>query len=467
MGGLTASKLLRQLPFVKSITLLERSGPPSPSPSPSPPSSMAVGLWSPSLSVLSHLGILNTLSGEGKIVYVSDSGYRAVDGSWIARPGTQLAPYVNETTPSLGFVNSSLLLQSLQVTAADGIDVHYNADVSGISRNNDDGSLCVKVSGGREVRADLVVGGDGCFSSLRNILYPLEREHTVRRQGYRVYRGHTDGRVVDEAFQTWGPSCRFAVVPTRGGNMWFAAVGDAISPPGGAGAGTGTVAGATSSAPATGPLMNNSSGPIAEGEVKWLQSLFQSWHSPISKLISSTDGGGVSVCEAVAFNEVRKGGYSSTMFHSLDITGFTCAEAGGVAFVGDSGHTLDPILAQGAGVAIEDALLLANSLCQTYNGNADLDNVSFSDALRESTSFKAKDDRAVNIRDSLSLYEESRYDRLRRLHTISSVSQLFGHVPSTQQCRVRNAIMKAAPRFIVSEVFDQFIQQSIASKVKV
>ena len=112
VAGKTCAALLRRLPAVESIVLLE--GAPCPFQalhpsetvktfsSASPVASLYTGLWSPSLKILSQLGTYyhresDPVTGSGKnrnllnpfgdkICFVGKSGYKSVDGDWIAQP---------------------------------------------------------------------------------------------------------------------------------------------------------------------------------------------------------------------------------------------------------------------------------------------------------------------------------------------------------------------------------------------
>jgi len=143
------------------------------------------------------------------------------------------------------------------------------------------------------------------------------------------------------SFQAWGPESRFAVVPTNTGLAWFAALSSSKlsidnirkitaigGPPGGAG----------------GALWNNSE-QVSEVELIALRKRFKAWHQPISALLQAPSSTPLVKTEAIGFKRVAQGGLSTVAKDTNTA----------VFFLGDAAHTLDPILAQGAGIAIEDA----------------------------------------------------------------------------------------------------------------
>jgi 2-polyprenyl-6-methoxyphenol hydroxylase-like FAD-dependent oxidoreductase len=102
-----------------------------------------------------------------------------------------------------------------------------------------------------------------------------------------------------------------------------------------------------------------------------------------------------------------------------------------VAFVGDSGYLLDPILAQGAGLAIEDAYHLSKALTTP-----------------------------LIVPEQLKKYEDSRLARRRRVHMISNVVQQISH----REQRMRSSMDGLAimlPHSVKSPFFDFMLQLSI------
>ena len=114
-----------------------------------------------------------------------------------------------------------------------------------------------------------------------------------------------------------------------------------------------------------------------------------------------------------------------------------------IAFVGDAAHTLDPILALGGGLALLDANMLSEALAK--NGTTD--------SLSEKF-WPGK----VEIERSLFRYEEARYNRLRRLHLVSNMAQMVGHIESPGWCSTRDSLLRLLPISMKGKTFDHFIR---------
>ena len=84
-----------------------------------------------------------------------------------------------------------------------------------------------------------------------------------------------------------------------------------------------------------------------------------------------------------------------------------------VALVGDAAHAIDPVLAQGTGVAIEDAAQLAASIARIQQDPS-------------SSSYTA-----AAVGAAVASYEESRAGRVRVLAAVSDLSQFFGQIGTT------------------------------------
>jgi 2-polyprenyl-6-methoxyphenol hydroxylase-like FAD-dependent oxidoreductase len=180
-----------------------------------------------------------------------------------------------------------------------------------------DGAVTACFSSGRKVCGDALVGADGLNSTVRGrILGPSKP----------VYRGYWACRAVARftlpeshahtATETWGAGRRFGIEPMgRGRVFWYA----------------------TANAP---------EGSLGEQE-GWkdeLREKFAKWHSPIPELIEATEREAILKHEIQDRPAVRKWG------------------EGRVTLLGDAAHPTTPNLGQGACMAIEDALVLAQCL---------------------------------------------------------------------------------------------------------
>lgn len=211
-------------------------------------------------------------------------------------------------------------------------------------------SLTVTDSKNKIYTADLLIAADGTFSQVFKSLYPASDNRPVYR-GYRVYRGYSEAskdirqeevrgnegegttntssssssgsssssssrycqevssRYCEYGFQTWGPSYRFACVPTVSGNAWYVAVAskEAI----GTSSGTGSSSASPPRRAYTGPF-SNSSVTVGKEEFDSMKVVLNEWHNPIKLILDGTMrtpephteelGTGVRVCDSYAFN---------------------------------------------------------------------------------------------------------------------------------------------------------------------
>lgn len=99
---------------------------------------------------------------------------------------------------------------------------------------------------------------------------------------------------------------------------------------------------------------------------------------------------------------------------------------------------LDPILAQGVGVAIEDAHCIVYELS------------------------KSQDLKPENIARAFQKYERSRLTRLKILHHISNISQYLGQHSSPSFINFRDSLFVHSPSFLKSIMFDLAIGLSLS-----
>jgi hypothetical protein len=193
-----------------------------------------------------------------------------------------------------------------------------------------------------ELQADLLIAADGANSKVRRLALINGHDRSegrsraeadvnlallslLKRRGYKVYRGHSSGsgsgsslnaggaspdmqtdaspgsgngaasrsavkRISDVAFQTWGPRTRFACVPTKTGNAWFAAVTSEIR--------TSLLMSDLFVDKKDNQALGNDSELVSKGEFDNLRERLINWHDPIGDLLSGTDqieGSGISI----------------------------------------------------------------------------------------------------------------------------------------------------------------------------
>jgi 2-polyprenyl-6-methoxyphenol hydroxylase-like FAD-dependent oxidoreductase len=170
---------------------------------------------------------------------------------------------------------------------------------------------------GTSALTDFVVAADGIHSIFRKKLCP---EVKLRYSGYTCWRGITAtlpvGFNFEEASESWGAGKRFGIVPLSNGRVyWFATV----------------------NAPENDQEKDNLS-------VKDVETMFSEFHFPVKEIIANTNP--VDMIK----NDI------------IDIPPIKRFAFGRIVLLGDAAHATTPNLGQGACMAVEDAVVLANCL---------------------------------------------------------------------------------------------------------
>ena len=299
---------------------------------------------------------------------VVNSSYRTTSGSIIAKPYIGLSESWDNKN-SLTFIKRNDLLESFDLVINNlenkKVIIRKNEIIKNISKTVK--GIEMKTTKNETLITNLLIAADGQHSNIRSILYP--KNDYLSYGGYIIYRGYTktmkDKPEQLDGFQTWGVGSRFACVPTYDGNVWFATIQrpPLLTPM--------DVKSKIEDMPSyvySGYIQPNmtlvqGNKNIEKQELDELISHFKTWHKPISELIAGTNLNDITVCNSFSYNECMPNGLSGLPFPDATLYKSLAKETdAGVAFVGDAAHTLDPILAHGAGIAIEDAALLNMAL---------------------------------------------------------------------------------------------------------
>ncbi len=247
--------------------------------------------------------------------------------------------------------------------------IHTDSKVLGCRQNGHWASL--ELADGRSVRGALVIAADGIHSTIRQ---QLHGDGAPRYAGYTSWRGIT--QAVDQVgegvgAETWGPGRRFGFMHIGYGEMcWFGMV---VAPPNG----------------------KDEPGRLHETLLR----RFRDWPEHILELVRSTPEDRIVRTDIMDREPVAPWG------------------RGRVTLLGDAAHPMTPNMGQGASQAIEDAVILADSL-----------------------------QRCDNPVEGLRLYEKR---RVPRVHWIVSNSRKFGEFAQMTNpllCHIRNLLMRWAPQ---------------------
>jgi 2-polyprenyl-6-methoxyphenol hydroxylase-like FAD-dependent oxidoreductase len=169
---------------------------------------------------------------------------------------------------------------------------------------------------GEWIEGGVLVGADGVHSRIRE---QLLKDGEPRYAGYTAWRAVTPEDFTPRpagSSETWGRGHRFGIVPIGQGRIYWYATSNV--PPGG----------------------RDEPGALRDHLLR----IFGGWHAPIRELIASTPEEAILRTDIHHRHPVRRWG------------------EGRVTLLGDAAHPLTPNLGQGACMAIEDAVVLAECL---------------------------------------------------------------------------------------------------------
>ena len=176
--------------------------------------------------------------------------------------------------------------------------------------------VTIKFSDGTSSFADYMIAADGINSKVRSKLLP---DSNPRYAGYTCWRAvidSIDDFDLETTSETWGEEGRFGIVPLSDNRIyWFACI--------------------------NAPQNDLSKKAFT---IKDLQNRFQYYHSPIPRLLSMTNESQLIWSDIIDLKPLRKFAF------------------GRVVLIGDAAHATTPNMGQGACMAIEDAVILANLL---------------------------------------------------------------------------------------------------------
>lgn len=241
------------------------------------------------------------------------------------------------------------------------------------SFQQDEKSVNCTFEDGTKVKADTMIAFDGIHSAVRRQLLPKSK---TRYAGYTCWRAIIDyvpkGWKDHQATETWGRNGRFGIVPIGNGKLyWFA----------------------TANAPEQDKSMQSFG-------VKELMEHFRNFHAPVGEILSHTQD------EQLIWNDI------------VDLRPIDTYAFDRVALAGDAAHATTPNMGQGACMAIEDAIVLANLL------------------------------EKHEVKEAFSKYEKQ---RMKRTHAIVKSSYALGRAAQWENkllAKVRNMALRLIPESI-------------------
>jgi 2-polyprenyl-6-methoxyphenol hydroxylase-like FAD-dependent oxidoreductase len=270
-----------------------------------------IALWPNALRALRTIGL------DGEVIA---AGARRERGALKDQDGTLLVQsdhrFLERETGAPIVALHRADLQSILLGALPAGVVRLGARFTGFDQNTP--AVKARFAEAPSDEGDVLIGADGVHSAVRASLRP---EITARYAGYVAWRGvvdDVDPSDVAMTTESWGPGSRFGMVPIgRRRIYWFAT--------------------------ANGPAGVRRTPDERRAE---LLKRFGDWHPPVRDLIERTPA------DQLLQNDIE------------DLVPFRGWSRGRVGLVGDAAHATTPNLGQGACMAIEGAVVLADRLAK-------------------------------------------------------------------------------------------------------
>jgi 2-polyprenyl-6-methoxyphenol hydroxylase-like FAD-dependent oxidoreductase len=267
-----------------------------------------ISLWTNALHALDRIG----LTEELRPTFVNNppsAGLRSWDGTPITPPlSVELASRLRALCV---VTHRADLLAGLLRSLGER---HVRLGARAVTFEQTVDGVVVRFADGRSASGDLLIGADGLNSIVRA---GLHGNQPPRYSGYTSWRGvvQFDTSRVDPC-ESWGHGARFGHAGMNGNRVyWYATL---TTPEGGRN----------------------------PDEKAALLQIFRNWHAPIPSLVEATES------SAVLRNDI------------YDRPVSTAWGSGRVTLIGDAAHPMTPNLGQGACQALEDAVVLGQSLAR-------------------------------------------------------------------------------------------------------
>lgn len=327
--------------------------------------------------ILLSINSTRLLKKQGLLDSVLDKGARLTEMELYSHRGKRLSkislnPLEEKYgVPMIGIHRTSfmdVLFQSLN-----HVDIQTQQEVVEFENNAQNTTL--RLNDGHTVQADLLVGCDGLRSKMRQQVFQ-EGIQIYRYGGYKCWRGVCKTLAVNPHIfsETLGEGKRFGVVPIgKEAVYWYATQNEAIQ---------------------TSPNLD-------EDHKQILEAIFQNFNPTILELIRETPSPNI-VCHSIFQTTLPKIWYKNR-----------------VVLLGDSVHGMLPDLGQGAGMAIESAYCLGESLLSSNT-----------------------------LEIALKNYQNSRETRVRKIKNLSEKFSKVGRIENPVFEYIRNGAYSMLPNSI-------------------
>ncbi|PGO32429.1 FAD-binding protein [Bacillus cereus] len=237
----------------------------------------------------------------------------------------------------------------------------------------EENDLKILFQDGSEALGNILIAADGIHSVVRK---QVIQSDGYRYAGYTCWRGVTPTHnlsLTNDFIETWGTNGRFGIVPLPNNEVyWYALINAKARDP-------------KYKAYTTADLYNH----------------FKSFHNPIPAILKNAS--------------------DVNMIHRdiVDITPMKQFFDKRIVFIGDAAHALTPNLGQGACQAIEDAIILAESIQKN-----------------------------AHYRQAFTEYEQKRRDRIEKISNTAWKVGKMAQIESKSLTILRNQVMKHVPKWV-------------------
>jgi 2-polyprenyl-6-methoxyphenol hydroxylase-like FAD-dependent oxidoreductase len=264
----------------------------------------ALTLWSNAIRAAQKLGVSDAIAAAGTAIEyaeVRNSRGRLLVRTPVGEIGRELG------APSICIPRSALQTILLESIPRDAVRLGVPCE----SIREDAQSVTAQFGDGVSESGDVLIGADGFHSVVAAQLHGVRAARYGGYTSWRAIAQFSDPALVPGvASESWGCGARFGIVPLSSDRVyWFA---KATAPAGGSG--------------------------------EFRRDLFRDWHAPISALIDAT------LPESILHHDI------------FDREPILPWGRGRITLLGDAAHPTLPDLAQGACMALEDAVVLSRVL---------------------------------------------------------------------------------------------------------